>query len=444
MIDVRPAPNSIEAEESLLGSILIEPDTIYKCRDLVQPIDFFIMRNRWIYEAMLDLCARSMPIDFVTLGRALEARAQLGEIGGTPALSRLMTIVPTAIHAYGYARMIVGASVRRGLLAAASEIAKMAYDESEDVEAQKARALYLLTEIRCGHDMARPVAEVASKLYDQIVEWSKTPLAPGHVRGMSTGFRAIDVMLGGLERRQLYILAGRPGMGKSAFAGQVAHNSAKQGRRVAFFSIEMSAQQILSRLVCADARVAWEAIKRGVVPEDKWEVLTDKISDVSNLPIVIDDSSRTTTARIESAVSKLGQVDLIVVDHLGLLGDAGMRGENETIRLGRMSWALKQIAKDYNVPVLCLCQLNRSVDSRENKRPMLSDLRQSGNIEENADAVLMIYREDYYTIETENKNTVEILPRKLRDGDVDGVAMLYFEKQYCHFAEIERHLLGSI
>jgi replicative DNA helicase len=429
-------PNSIEAEICLLGSILIDPECIRHCASVVQPTDFFIARHQMIYTAMLDLHARSLPIDFVTLCDALDKRNQLKDIGGTPAISSLCNSVPTAIHAHAYARIIVDASVRRGLLCAASKIAEMAYDESGDTEAQKARAIRLVSDVRGGRQTARPVAEVASGLYDQIMEWSNDPLTDGNVRGTSTGFRSIDQMLGGLEGGLLYILAGRPGMGKSALAFQIGHNVARQGKHVAIFSVEMGARQVLSRLVCASARVTWENIKRGHVKDDEWPILIEKINHVAQLPMTIDDSSRMTTAAIDSTLARLGNVDLAIVDHLGLLSDVGVRGENETIRLGRISWALKQIAKDYKLPVISVCQLNREVDKRDNKRPVLADLRQSGNIEENADDVLMIYRDDYYNKESSVPNIAEIWPRKLRDGDIDAKADLHFDKPFATFFPI--------
>lgn len=432
-------PNNTDAEASLLGSILVDPDCIRSAASVVQPDDFYIVRHKMVYAAMLDLNTRGMPIDFVTLCDLLDKRGQLKEIGGAPAISSMMQTLPTAIHAHAYARLIVDASVRRGLLSAASSIAKLAYDETGDTEAQKAKAIRLVSDVRGGRNSARHVSDVASRLYDQIVEWSQNPLASGDVRGLSTGFRSVDMMLGGLEGGLLYILAGRPGMGKSCLAFQIAHNVARKNKRVAIFSIEMGAQQVLSRLVCAGARIPWEAIKRGAVPNEKWDVLIEKIDDASRLPITIDDSSRMTTAGIDSTLAKLGDVSLVIVDHLGLLSDRTVNGENETIRLGRMSWALKQIAKDYRVPVICVCQLNREVDKRDNKRPVLADLRQSGNIEENADAVLMMYRDDYYNAESASPNLTEIWPRKLRDGDQSAMAELHFEKQFVTFKAIERH-----
>lgn len=436
----RLAPNNTEAETCLLGSILIDPECIRSAASVVNPADFFIVRNQWVYAAMLDLHARSLPIDFVTLCDALDKRGQLSEIGGSPAIASLCNSVPTAIHAHAYARIIVDASVRRGLLGAASDIAQMAYDESGDTEAQKARAIRLVSDVRGGRYTARPIAEIGSRLYDQIVEWSNDPLTDGNVRGLSTGFRSIDQMLGGLEGGLLYILAGRPGMGKSALAFQIGHNVARQYKRVAIFSLEMVAQQVLSRLVCAGARVTWESIKRGQVSEDKWPQLIEHIDRVCSLPLTIDDSSHMTTAGIDSTLARLGNVDLVIVDHLGLLSDDKWE-KNETVRLGHISWALKQIAKDYKIPVIAVCQLNREVDKRDNKRPMLADLRQSGNIEENADDVLMMYRDDYYNPESVTPNITEILPRKLRDGDTTPVAQLWFDKPYVTFGAVDRRTL---
>lgn len=433
-------PNNLDAETSLLGSILIDPDCIRHAASVVNPADFFIVRHQWIYAAMLDLHQRGQPIDPVTLCDLLDKRGKLKEIGGMPAISSLLAVVPTALHSHAYARIVVDASVRRGMLGAASEIAKMAYDESGDTEAQKARAVRLVSDVRGGRNTSRSASDVASQLYDRIAAWADNPITDGNVRGQSTGFRSIDLMLGGLEGGLLYILAGRPGMGKSALSFQIGYNVARQNKRVAIFSLEMNAQQVVSRLVCAGARVTWESIKRGHVPDDKWSTLIDKIDHVGSLPLTIDDSSHMTTAGIDSTLARLGDIDLAIVDHIGLLNDDKWE-RNETIRLGRVSWALKQIAKDYRVPVIAVCQLNREVDKRDNKRPVLADLRQSGNIEENADDVLMMYRDDYYNAESECKNITEILPRKLRDGDTSAVAELYFDKPFVTFAPVERRAL---
>lgn len=439
----RLAPHNIEAEESLLGSILIDPECVKSAASIVKASDFFIVKHGWIYTAMHDLYTRGMPIDFVTLCDALEKRGQLAEIGGSAFVSHLMCVVPTALHAYAYAKMVVDAAIRRGLLSAASDIAQLAYDENGDTEAQRAKAMRLVADVRGGRTTARSISEVAGDLFDKISDWSNSPLLPGQVRGLSTGFRSIDLLLGGLEGGLLYILAGRPGMGKSALAFQMGHNVAKQDRRVAVFSLEMNAQQVLSRLVCADSKITWDTIKRGNVASEQWHTLICNISDASNLKMTIDDSSRLTTAAIDSTLAKLGDIDLCIVDHLGLLNDSIVKGENETLRLGRISWALKQIAKDYRIPVLSVCQLNRNVDGRDNKRPVLADLRQSGNIEENADVVLMMYRDEYYKPDTSTPGVTEIWPRKLREGDSSSLAELYFHKQYVTFCDLERREFGG-
>lgn len=437
----RMAPHNVEAEESLLGSILIDPDCIKSAVSIVQASDFFITKHAWVYTATCDLYTRGMPIDYLTLCDALDKRSQLVEIGGTPFVSHLLGVVPTALHAYAYAKLVVDAAVRRGLLGAASDIAAMAYDEDGDTESQRAKAMRLVADVRGGRSTTRTIAQVAGDLYDKISDWSNSPLLPGQVRGLSTGFRSVDLLLGGLEGGLLYILAGRPGMGKSALAFQIGHQIAKQCKHVAIFSLEMNAQQVLSRLVCADAKITWDTIKRGNVSSDSWHILIQEISKTSNLKMTVDDSSRMTTAAIDSTLAKLGDVDFAIVDHLGLLNDCVIRGENETLRLGRISWALKQIAKDYRIPVLSVCQLNRNVDGRDNKRPVLADLRQSGNIEENADVVLMMYRDEYYKPDTSTPGVTEIWPRKLREGDSSSLAELYFEKRYVTFADLERREL---
>ena len=438
MINTIPEPpHSDDNEMAVIGSVLIEPDTIYRL-DFLKPEHFFIVKNGWIWAALEKMSGARIPLDYLTLCTELEHSGKLSDIGGAAYLSQIINSVPTAIHAEGYGRIVLSMAIRRGMLAAASEIARLAYDTEGNIDEQMARAASSVSNMPVASRSSLHVSVVASELYDQVSEWSHNPLVGNDVRGLRCHIRPIDKMLGGFERQLLYIWAGRPGMGKSALVDQIGVNVARHGGRVLIVSIEMSARQVLSRLVCADALIRWDEVKRGNMTEEQWRIITEKISDLSTLPLYICDSSRITTSKVESEVARLGNLDLVIVDHLGLLDDRCSNGENETIRIGRMSWALKQIAKQYHVPVLCVCQLNRSVEARQDKRPLLSDLRQSGDIEQNADDVLMLYRDDYYNQNSLTPNVVEIIPRKLRDGDTSEVAELHFRKEYVRFDEIER------
>jgi replicative DNA helicase len=438
-----PDLTSADAERAVLGALILGSEVCLPAvRSFVQPGDFSIVRHRWIYDACLHLAERSMPVDYVTVTEELDKRGQLVELGGPAYVSGLTNAIATPYHAEGYARLVADTSARRGLLRAASEIAKMAYEADGDIDSKIAKALRELMSIRRVNDLTFSASEVASEVYDMIERWNDEPLPADGVRGMSCGIRAIDKMLGGFERKLLYVLAARPSMGKSSLAMQIALNMAHAGLRVCVFSLEMTRHQIVERWMCGMANVRRDDLRRGSVAGDKWPDMAQAMSNISVLPIHLNDSARVTSSQIESEVSRLSPLDLAVVDHLHLVaGNEYRNGDDEVQRVGRVSWVMKQVAKDYNLPMLAVCQLNRGVENRNDKRPILSDLRQSGEIEQNADAVLMLYREDYYRQGEPNyipTNIAEVLPRKLRDGDTDTMAELYFDKEHTRYAAVQR------
>lgn len=437
MTAIQEPPHSEDNEQAVIGSVLIDPDTFYRL-DFLKASHFYTFKNGLVWDAFRKLHEARLPLDYLTLITELERSGNLLDIGGAAYISQLINSVPTSIHAEGYARTVMTMAIRRNLIASASEIARMAYDLDGNIDEQMARAASSVSNMQIVPKQSLHIGTTASELIDQVSDWSNNPLTGDNVRGLCCHIRPIDKMLGGFEKQLLYIMAGRPGMGKSALSFYIGANVAKSGGRVLIVSIEMSARQVLSRLVSADAMIRWDEVKRGNMTDVQWHIILDKISDLSSLPLFICDSSRITTSKVESEVARLGRLDLVIVDHLGLLDDRGGNGENETTRIGRISWALKQIAKQYHVPVLCVCQLNRGVEARQDKRPVLSDLRQSGDIEQNADAVLMLYRDDYYNQDSDKHNIIEVLPRKLRDGDTSAMAELYFRKEYTRFDEIER------
>jgi replicative DNA helicase len=434
-------PHNEQAEQATLASILIDPGTLDLVRAIVAPTDFYIVKNGWVYSAMLGLTKKGMPIDFVTLCDELQAREQLAELGGAAYLSECRSSVPTAMHAEGYARIVANAARRRDLVLASSDIAQLAYDEKNDVTDAETEALRILSgKLRAdGHMMT--AQQAAGELYDLVSAWASNPLAPGQVRGLAMGYRALDLALGGLDPDTLTVLAGRPGMGKSALAGCVAENVARSGRPAAIFSLEMSRRAVLARLACGRARVNWQEVKRGLTDVEKFSDLTYHISDLSTLPFFINDESGLTVAQVRAQVARLcarGRLGLVVLDHIGLMGD---KDENEVRRIGNITWGLKRIAKDFGVPVLALSQLNRAVEGRDDKRPTLGDLRDSGHIEQNADNVLMMYREAYYNAETADPLKAEIIIRKAREGEANISANLAFLAKYGRFYDLDQRPL---
>ncbi|MBN1887043.1 MAG: replicative DNA helicase [Thermoflexales bacterium] len=433
--DAHLPPHSLEAEEAVLGSILIDPTALDQAgAHLSQPGDFYLVKHGWIWDTMHTLHKRRDPIDFLTVCEELDRRGQLADAGDQAYLSHLIGSVPTAIHAEGYARIVADTARRRRLIQAAGDIVQLAYAEDLDIDQVEADALRLLCTIQPGNGKMLTARHVAGEVLDMVSTWAENPLKPGQVRGLSTGFSAIDRTLGGMARDTLIILAGRPGMGKSALAFNIAENVARQGKHVAVFSLEMSRRKVVARLACGRARVNWLRVQQGLTDGQDLTRLMAAIGELGELPLAISDATDLTTAQVRAEVARLHAkkpLSLVVLDHIGLLAD---QDDNEVRRLGKITWALKRVAKDFGLPVLALAQLNRSVESRDNKRPKLGDLRESGKIEENADVVLMMYREKYY--KPDAQDVVEIIARKNRDGETHANAHLRFVEEYARFYDV--------
>ena len=350
--------------------------------------------------------------------------------------SHLINIVPTAIHAEGYAHIVAETARRRKLLSAASDIAQLAYAEERDIDEIEADAVKVVLNVQRGNGKMHTAGHVAGEVLDMVSAWADAPLKPGQVRGLPTGLRALDLALGGLSPDTLVILAGRPGMGKSALGFNVAENVARLGKRVAVFSLEMSRKKVLARLACGRAGVNWLRVQQGTTPVHDLSRLMQEIGELGELPLHISDATDLTSAQVRAQVARLharSPLSLVVLDHIGLLAD---KDDNEVRRMGTITWALKRIAKDFGLPVLALAQLNRGVELRADKRPALADLRESGKIEENADIVLMMYREKYYDAEAGNE--VEVIARKNRDGEANATAHLHFEEELARFYDTAR------
>lgn len=432
-------PCSIEAEEATIGAMLVYQDSIIGVKSVVNSEDFYIIKNRIIFDSICSLHEHRQPVDIVTVVHELERRNQLQEIGGAGYLSHLINTTPSFLNGDGYCQIVAETAKRRRLIEAASNIAKIAYDEQGNIEDQISQARSFLASIDNAESGTRTVQQVAGEVYDQLVEWHEHPLKPGQVRGLSCGLPSLDKMLGGFEKSKLYILAARPAMGKSSLAFQMGFDAAKiASKPVIIFSIEMSADEVIQRWISRLIRVPFDEMKRGNIPEQKWDEIIKAYTLISELPMVINDNARMTISKIESEISRYQDLGLVIIDHIGLMSDPLGKNENETHRLGRISWAFKQFAKIYKAPVLAVSQLNRGVEGRRDKRPLLSDLRESGDIEQNADVVLMLYRDDYYNANSKTKNICEVIPRKVRSGDSSAMAELFFNKSITEFGEVAR------
>ena len=434
-------PQNTEAEASLLGAILIDSDAIVKVADLVRPEDFYDERHARIYEAALQLYEKHSPIDVLTLSDQLRSTGMLDIIGGAGYLTELTNFVPTAAHADRYAEIIAQKSMRRRLIKASQTISELGYDESSSLQDLIESAETKLFEVSQQHikQDIESIENILSTSFDRLDELHRDK---GKLRGVPTGYRDLDGILAGLQPSDLIILAARPSMGKTAFALNLGHNVAlKANLPVLMFSLEMSKEQLVDRLLAAEAGVNSWNLRTGNLTDDDFEKIGHAMGTLSEAKIFIDDtpsitiSDMRTKARREAHQHPLG---LIIVDYLQLMsGGARFGGDSNRVQeISEISRGLKGIARELNVPIIALSQLSRSVETRSPQIPQLSDLRESGSIEQDADVVAFIYREDYYNPETENKNIAKILIKKHRNGPTGDVD-LYFDREKQRFRSLD-------
>jgi replicative DNA helicase len=447
MADFKPAinatipPQNAEAEASLLGAILIDSDAIVKVADIVRPDDFYDERHARIYEATLQLYEKHSPIDVLTLSDQLKNTGMLDMIGGASYLTELTNFVPTAAHADRYADIIKQKAMRRRLIKASQAITNLGYDESQSLQELIEGAETTLFEVSQQHvkQDLESIENILSASFDRLDELHKDK---GKLRGVSTGYRDLDNVLAGFQPSDLIILAARPSMGKSALALNFAHNVAvKSGMPVLMFSLEMSKEQLVDRMLAAEAGVNSWNLRTGNLSDSDFEKIGQAMGTLSEAKIYFDDSpgitvsDMRTKARREAHQHPLG---LIIVDYLQLMSGGSKFGnsDNRVQEISEISRGLKGIARELKVPVLALSQLSRSVENRSPQIPQLADLRESGSIEQDADVVAFIYREDYYNPETENKNIAKVLIKKHRNGPTDDVD-LYFDREKQRFFSID-------
>lgn len=431
-------PQNTEAEEAVLGGLLIDPDAIIRVATILRPEDFYREKDAWIYDAIQILHERREPVDFLTVCDELERRGRLNEVGGAAFITSLINAVPTSIHVEHYARIVERTATRRRLLDAAGQIAALAYQEADDVEEVVDHAeqiLFGVSERRISRELV-PIKVVLSAYYDRIEYLTRHR---GEMIGIPTGFSDIDRLLGGLQRSDMVILAARPSVGKTSLALSIAHNAAKKhGQRIAFFSLEMSNEQVVQRLISAETAIDSQRLRRGDIAEDEWGRFMKATSDLAETLFYIDDTPSISALELRTKARRLHAevgIDLLVVDYLQLMrGD--FRSENRVQEISTISRALKALARELNVPVLALSQLSRSVESRQDKRPILSDLRESGALEQDADVVIFIYRDEMYNENTERQNIADIMVSKQRNGPT-GTVSLYFKKELAQFREAE-------
>ena len=433
MATERLDPHNLEAEESVLGACLIDPDAIPKVSRILEAGDFYDQNCRLIWQAMAALHERGEPVDVLTVSDKMGS----DEI---PLLTKLTNQTPTSIHAEHYARMVARDATRRRLLDASGKIAKAAYDDNKALAEVEELALQMvLNARRNGHDETKPLSQLAREYYDLIESLARSD----GVLGIPTGYRDIDTVLGGLQRSDLVLLAARPRIGKTSLALCIARNIAQTGKRVLFHSLEMSEKQLMRRLYALESNIGISTLKTGKLLDTDWPPFMQATDRIDKLPIWVDDTPGVTpsyiraTAMTTEAQSK-SPLDLIIVDYLQLMKpDRRQPGRYEAVT--EIGQALKKLAMDLNVPVLALSQLNRACESRSDKRPKLHDLRESGDLEQVANVVMLLYRDEIYDPNTAVPNTAEVEIAKNRDGS-EGTAHLYFRKHLAQFltADIER------
>ena len=424
----RIPPHSVESEQSILGSIILDKEAIITVAETIQPMDFYKEAHKIIYESMLKLNSNNEPIDLITLIEELRKEGHLDSIGGISYLTSLSTIVPTTSNVKYYANIVKEKSVMRQLIKASNEIINLGYDASTDVQEILDKAeknIFDISQEKSGDDI-QPINVVLQDTFEMI---EKLCTDKSEVTGITTGFADLNKKINGLQRTDLILLAARPAMGKTAFSLNLVQNAALKGdASVAVFSLEMSKEQLVQRMLSAQSNVELSKIKTGNLGESDWPRIIDGMAVLSEANIFIDDTPGIKISEIRSKCRRLKiekGLDLILIDYLQLMEGEG-KNENRQQEIAKISRSLKILAKELDCPVVALSQLSRSPELRKDHRPILSDLRESGSIEQDADIVMFLYRDEYYHDDSEKKNIGEVIIAKNRHGETGNVELVWF------------------
>ena len=435
---LRQMPHSLEGEQAVLGSMLIDSDCVKEVMDKLRPGDFYLQQNRNIFETIYTMFGYSRPIDGITVFEELQ-KTGLADENTRSYLAQLMEITPTSANVMEYAAIVQDKALLRQVAQAAGEITAMVQEgvgEAGDILEAAEQKVYAIRRGRGGRDMVS-IREVLPGVLDRLSEMNEHE---NHLPGLSTGLSALDQKITGLNRSDLILLAARPGMGKTSMALNVALRVAKAERKaVAIFSLEMSREQLATRLLSTEALVENQRLRTGLLRETDWDKIAGAATVLSQTEIVIDDNPLLSVADMNAKCRRLDNLGLVVVDYLQLMTSSGGggRGENRQQVVSDMSRMLKIMAKELNVPVICLSQLSRANEKRDDKRPMLSDLRESGAIEQDADIVLFLYRDDYYNEDSEKHNIAECIVAKNRHGET-GKVELRWMPEYTQFSTLDK------
>lgn len=431
-------PQNMEAEQSVLGGMLLDNEAISRVVEIIRPDDFYRDAHRKIFESIIDLYQKNEPADIVTLAASLKTKGRIDEIGGASYLATLVDGVPSAANIASHSKIVREKSILRSLIGGSTEIVERCYSDSGDVEEFVDAAEKIIFDIAQrrsvrGFTAVKDIVKDSFKAIEQLYERKQL------ITGVPTGYKELDKYTCGLQKSDLIIVAGRPSMGKTAFALNVAENAAiEYNVPAAIFSLEMSKEQLVQRMLCSRAEVDASKLRGGFLKESDWPKLTRAAGLISEAPIFIDDTPAVTCLEVRAKARRLQRehdIGLIVIDYLQLMRASSGHIESREREISEISRSLKALAKELSIPVVALSQLNRSVESRQDKRPQLSDLRESGAIEQDADVIAFIYRDEMYNPESPDVGKAEVIIGKQRNGPT-GTIKLAFRKQLTRFDDL--------
>ncbi|MFD2638456.1 replicative DNA helicase [Piscibacillus salipiscarius] len=436
----RTPPHNIEAEQSVLGAIFLEPSAIVQASEILEYDDFYRVSHQRIFEVMVRLTDKGEPIDLVTVMNELREQELLEEVGGVTYLTELAESVPTAANLEYYAKIVDEKSVLRQIISTATGIVTKSFEEKDDLSEliDYAEKSILDVSQQKASGKFRNIKDVLINVYDNIEQLHHQS---EEVTGVPTGFKDLDHITSGFQSNDLIIIAARPSVGKTAFALNIAQNVAIHAQEnCAIFSLEMGAEQLVMRMLCAEGNIDAQRLRTGSLQEEDWGKLTMAMGSLSDAGIYIDDTPGVKVSEIRSKCRRLKQesgLGMVLIDYLQLIQGSGSSRENRQQEVSEISRQLKALARELEVPVIALSQLSRGVEQRQDKRPIMSDIRESGSIEQDADIIGFLYRDDYYNDDTEKENIIEIIIAKQRNGPI-GTVELAFVKEYNKFVDLDR------
>jgi replicative DNA helicase len=434
----RVAPRNLEAEQAVLGSILLDSESIFSVTEILHPDDFYEGAHRLIYEVVLLLSENGSAIDLITVTEELRRQDQLDQVGGPAYIASIAASVPSAANAAYYAKIVAEKSTLRSLISAAGEIAAKCYSQEEDIEDlldEAEQKIFGIAQSRSREGFT-PIKKILADTLESLERLSQNK---GEVTGIPT-FTDLDKLLSGLQKSDLIICAARPGMGKTSFCLNIAQNAAvKHGKSVAIFSLEMSKEQVVQRMLSSQAAIDQQKLRTGYLSDKDWSSLVDAMGVLSETSVYVDDTPALTAMEVRAKARRLKAekgLDLVIVDYLQLMA-GHRRSENRQQEIATISRALKSLARELKTPVMALSQLNRGVENRPDKRPVMADLLESGAIEADADVVLFLYRDEYYNKDSSEKGIAEVIVGKHRNGPVGTVKLAFFP-QHTQFVNLAK------